>query len=55
MDQIGNTITYYTRAHVVKNEDVSDVSIDSPAEDAQIGMDLEENKRWQKLAGIVKG
>ena len=41
MDQIGNTITYYTRAHVVAEVNI-DVDIDNPAEDAEIGMELEE-------------
>ena len=60
MDQIGNTITYYTRAHVVaETEDdqdsVIDVSVDNPATDAEIGMTLDESiSRFAKLAGIIK-
>ena len=54
MDQIGNTITYYTRAHVVAEVNI-DVDIDNPAEDAEIGMELEESiSRFKKLAGIIK-
>jgi hypothetical protein len=58
MDQIGNTITYYTRAHVVAetevtNNDVADINIDNPAEDAVVGLD-EGVTRFQKLAGIIK-
>jgi hypothetical protein len=66
MDQIGNTITYYTRAHVVTStnesegdevdqDSVVDVSVDNPAEDAEIGMSLEESvNRFKKLAGLIK-
>jgi len=48
MDQIGNTITYYTRAHVVATKD-------NPAEDAEIGFALDESlSRFSKLAGLIK-
>jgi len=60
-DQIGNTITYFTRAHVSQvdetenyNSDDVDISIDNPAEDAGIGFALQEVKRFKKLAGIIK-
>ena len=59
-DQIGNTITYFTRAHVatvdeaeMDQDSVIDVSVDNPAEDAVVGLD-ESTKRFQKLAGIIK-
>ena len=59
-DQIGNTITYFTRAHISTvdesedyNSDVADISIDNPAEDAVVGLD-ESISRFQKLAGIIK-
>ncbi|MDB9847713.1 hypothetical protein OAC50_00850 [bacterium] len=64
-DQIGNTITYFTRAHVSQvdesgvneeedyNSDVADISIDNPAEDAVVGLD-ESISRFKKLAGIIK-
>ena len=66
MDQIGNTITYYTRAHVVTStnestgdevdqDSVVDVSVDNPATDAEIGMALDESiSRFSKLAGLTK-
>mgnify|MGYP003646219124 FL=1 len=61
-DQIGNTITYFTRAHVATvdegesdQDSVIDVSVDNPAEDAEIGMALDESiSRFAKLAGIIK-
>ena len=60
-DQIGNTITYFTRAHISQvdeaedyNSDVADISMDNPAEDAEVGFALEESLRFQKLAGIIK-
>jgi hypothetical protein len=59
-DQIGNTITYFTRAHISQvdeaedyDSEVADISIDNPAEDAEIGFALQEVKRFQKLAGII--
>ena len=67
MDQIGNTITYFTRTHVVKStneaeeieeiaaepgaDGVEDVNIDNPAEDAMVGL-TEEITRFKKLAGL---
>ena len=54
-DQIGNTITYFTRAHVSQvdetenyNSDDVDISTDNPAEDAEIGFALQEVKRFKK-------
>ncbi len=66
-DQIGNTITYFTRAHVATVDEaeemdeiaalpgstgVEDVNVDDPAEDAMVG--LTETLRWQRIAGIAK-
>lgn len=66
-DQIGNTITYFTRAHVATVDEaeeideiaalpgstgVEDVNVDNPAEDAMVG--LTETLRWQRIAGIAK-
>jgi len=66
-DQIGNTITYFTRAHVATVDEaeemdeiaalpgstgVEDVNVDDPAEDAMVG--LTERLRWQRIAGIAK-
>jgi hypothetical protein len=58
-DQIGNTITYFTRAHVatvdeaeMDQDSVIDVSVDNPAEDAVVGLD-ESISRFKKLAGII--
>ena len=60
-DQIGNTITYFTRAHISQvdenedyNSDVEDISVEDPAEDAEVGFALQEVKRFKKLAGIIK-
>ena len=61
MDQIGNTITYYTRAHVV----AEDARTDAEEEGYEDGMkdekeDLkkeelnEEVNRFRKLAGLIK-
>ena len=65
-DQIGNTITYFTRAHVAQvdegeeideiaampgEEGVEDVNIDDPAKDAMVG--LTESDRWKRIAGIT--
>jgi hypothetical protein len=44
VDQIGNTLTFFTRNHVVKEEAQIDVDVDSPAEDAEIGMKLDESE-----------
>ena len=55
VDQVGNTLTFFTRTHVVKEEAQIDVDVDSPAEDAEIGMKLDESiTRMKKLAGIIK-
>ena len=66
-DQIGNTITYFTRAHVAQVDEgdeideiaaipgssgVEDVNVDDPAEDAMVG--LTESLRWRRIAGIAK-
>ena len=54
-NQIGNTLTFFTRAHVVKEDAQIDVNVDSPAEDAEVGMKLDESvTRMQKLAGLIK-
>ena len=49
MDQIGNTITYYTRAHVVAstNEEVNEETIEEEVLN-------EEVNRFRKLAGLIK-
>ena len=55
MDQIGNTITYYTRAHVVaemKDEDVKEEMKDKK-EDVKEELN-EEFARFKKLAGLIK-
>ena len=59
-DQIGNTITYFTRAHISQvdeaedyDSEVADISVDNPAEDAEVGFALEESLRFKKLAGII--
>ena len=55
VDQIGNTLTFFTRTHVVKEDEQVDINIDSPAEDAEVGMKLDESiVRMQKLAGLIK-
>ena len=55
VDQIGNTLTFFTRNHVVKEAAEVDVDVDSPAEDAEIGMKLDESiLRMRKLAGLIK-
>ena len=46
MDQLGNTITYYTRAHVVK-------AANEEKEDEKEVMN-EEIIRFKKLAGLIK-
>ena len=59
-NQIGNTITYFTRTHIVKvSEDMSgnlDIEDDNEAEtlDAEAELNLQEVKRFKKLAGIIK-
>ena len=60
LSQIGNTITYFTRTHIVKvSEDMPgnlDVAVDNEAEDleAEEEANLQEVKRFKKLAGIIK-
>jgi hypothetical protein len=72
LDQIGNTITYFTRAHVVKsaNEDLESGEYGDPVDaeldvtkgggdvagilDAESELNLQEVKRFRKLAGLVK-
>ncbi len=50
-DQIGNTLTFFTRQHVVKEADLElDVNRDETKEEAELG--LEEITRMQKIAGI---
>jgi len=55
MDQIGNTITYYTRAHVVaevkKEDDVKEEMKDKKKDKKELN---EEFARFQKLAGLIK-
>jgi hypothetical protein len=55
MDQIGNTITYYTRAHVVaeemKDDDVKEEMKDKKKDKKELN---EEFARFQKLAGLIK-
>jgi hypothetical protein len=52
---IDNTLTFFTRNHVVKEAAEVDVDVDSPAEDAEIGMKLDESiLRMRKLAGLIK-
>jgi len=61
-DQIGNTITYFTRSHVARNVAEADLELDvntSPTEtEAELGLEeaqnLHEVKRMQKLAGLIK-
>lgn len=60
LSQIGNTITYFTRTHIVKvSEDLAgnlDVEDDNEAEvlDAEADLNLQEVQRFKKLAGIIK-
>jgi len=57
VDQIGNSITFFTRQHVVGKGEVAeaDIDVDSPAQEAEIGMNLDESiNRMQKLAGLIK-
>jgi hypothetical protein len=50
-DQIGNTLTFFTRQHVVKEADLElDVNRDETKEEAELG--LEEIARMKKIAGI---
>ena len=64
MDQIGNTITYYTRAHVVAEEAGDDMGDTMREEDEDMRNEgikddkkeelNEEFARFQKLAGLIK-
>ena len=62
LDQIGNTITYYTRAHVVKSGDVMEAKDEEVKEEMKskkmeddVKEELtEEVKRFKKLAGLIK-
>jgi len=55
MDQIGNTITYYTRAHVVaetNEEVVAEETVEEKEDIKKEGLD-ESLSRFKKLAGII--
>ena len=63
LSQIGNTITYFTRTHIVKvSEEIEgniDVAVDNKAadleaEESMFEANLQEVKKWQKIAGIIK-
>jgi len=59
VDQIGNSITFFTRTHVVGSGEVAegeiDLEVNNPAEEAEVGMKLDESiNRMQKLAGLIK-
>ena len=61
MDQIGNTITYYTRAHVVEEDARTDAEeegykdgIKDEKEDLKKEELNEEVARFKKLAGLIK-
>ena len=56
MDQIGNTITYYTRAHVVAEaKDEDDVKEEMKDKKDDVKEELnEEVARFKKLAGLIK-
>ena len=63
LSQIGNTITYFTRTHIVKvseeiesNLDVAvdDKAADLEAEETMFEENLQEVNRFKKLAGIIK-
>ena len=61
LDQIGNTITYYTRAHVVKSGDVAESVAEEVTEEVTEETVTEEVKevvneeinRFKKLAGLL--
>ena len=61
LDQIGNTITYYTRAHVVKSGDVAESVAEEVTEEVTEEAVTEEVKevvneevnRFKKLAGLL--
>ena len=56
LDQIGNTITYYTRAHVVKSGDVAENVAEEVTEEVTEEVNEvvnEEVTRFKKLAGLL--
>ncbi len=55
MDQIGNTITYYTRAHVVASTNEEVVAEETVEETVEEKVELDESlARFKKLAGLIK-
>ena len=63
LSQIGNTITYFTRTHIVKVSEeiesnldvvVDDKAADLEAEETMFEGNLQEIQRFKKLAGIIK-
>ena len=59
VDQIGNSITFFTRTHVVGSEEVSegeiDINVDNNAADAEAAYAIEEayeKRRMLKIAGL---
>ena len=57
LDQIGNTITYYTRTHVVKGSEMMEEEMDKDVkegdkEDVKEVVN-EEVARFKKLAGLI--
>ncbi len=59
VDQIGNSITFFTRTHVVGSEEVSegeiDINVDDNAADAEAAYAIEEayeKRRMLKIAGL---
>ena len=57
MDQIGNTITYYTRQHVVAEMDLDVTGGEDDVAgvlDTESALNLQEIKRFKKLAGLIK-
>jgi len=55
MDQIGNTITYYTRAHVVASTNEEVVAEETVEEKVEEKVELDESlARFKKLAGLIK-
>jgi predicted DNA-binding protein len=50
-DQIGNTITYFTRAHVARNVsemDDMDVNVNTTEMEAELGLDKPKTKKLRK-------
>ena len=61
VDQIGNSITFFTRTHVVGKDEVAegeiDINVDDNAADAEEAYEIEEayeRRRMLKIAGIKK-